>query len=1133
MLGFFRKYQKSFMLIFLAPALIAMGITGAILAVLSDPGDQIAGRINGHAVHQKEFDVMRRLFRATNPRTEEDDAWRFLAELTAAKNAGLEVSDDEVRTGIHTDMQWSIARMAAMSELDALGVDRNSPNASKKFQELFFKHLMAKENSAFDIKKYKEALKQEKGLDHRSYEEQQRREVLVQRFLESMRDLAVIEPSAVWDAYQEKHQLRILDLVAIPGERYVATADAKEGERGYVSNEQVEGYYNDHVIEFDEPRRVNLRYAALRIADMEPSEVSEDGLRAFNKNFGIAPVASFNDFIDDVRKAYYSHEAKRRAVAAMDVIANAVADAEKGAKPEDVDLSQIVAKLKLSHSTEMDALIHGETGLSSEETLNTAADETLNGFASRRWFRVENTSGAVSDVLGDGSHLYVLQTREVEHARTPRFEDIKTKAREAYINGSDGELLGFYNENKNVRYRKGTSYKVEAATALDADYGGDHAKAEKGIDDAIVAANKWKKERFRRNWSRIEIDPDIKPRGLNNVELEAMDVDDLAKHNVLADAALDVPLRALWSLHKVELKDKTGWAVYRVARKEAVKTEKFKTIKETKVRKDLQLARGLERAEENVEVELAKLEQKSGDELAAAVKAMGLEIQTTEPFTRDAVTLEGIANAGALVAEAFSSEAVVGENYKRFVVDPDGDRLLLLRVAETQDAPKEGYEEQFAVLREDLLRARRADYVREQRRLLLLKAKGITSEHMAYATALRDGPGGITTLKLRQIFLPADKEVIGTWLEDAAQTRADAAIAELGKGAGWQSIVQRYSEHALTRGRGGELPAASKEDLAEEYGNAFAEAAYQLNEGDEPITAKSTQGLHIVRQTGENKGRKILEHILITLDPKRRELPAAIQKQAEEASKKSLEKAIAALTSGKPFSKVAEEFGDADDPIGQGQEFEIGYSTSLERAALAEYLEWELPEDHANADTLEFVPEAVEVKGADGVTTWQLFACSRDAEDRRAAWDPTPRRNRRVYHIQTATKAEATAAREEMLDFIQDKIADDGDRPTWNELLKKFQTVATERSTAPDKKKGGAFGLVRLQDSIRAYGEDFLKKTAAKADGSPVTAGYRPEVFRGEEGYHLIEVVEVVATADGEKRQREIADLVLSGTGWQ
>jgi hypothetical protein len=404
---------------------------------------------------------------------------------------------------------------------------------------------------------------------------------------------------------------------------------------------------------------------------------------------------------------------------------------------------------------------------------------------------------------------------------------------------------------------------------------------------------------------------------------------------------------------------------------------------------------------------------------------------------------------------------------------------------------------------------------------------------MVFATAMRDGPGGIATLKLRQIFLPADKEIIGNWLEGAAQTRADAAIAELNKGAGWESIVQRYSEHALTRARSGELPASTKEDLADEYGNAFAEAVYQLGEGDAPITVKSTQGLHVVRQTGENQGRKILEHILITLDPKKRELPAAITKTAEEASKATLEKAVAALAAGKPFSSVAEEFGDADDPIGQGQEFEMGYSTPLERAALAEYLEWELPEDHANADSLEFVPEAVEVKGADGVTTWQLFACSREAEDRKAAWDTTPRRDRRVYHIQTSSKAEATAARAEMLDFIQDKIADDGDRPTWNELLKKFQAVAKERSNAPNKGKGGALGIVRLQDSIRGYGNTFLEKSSGKADGSAVTAGYRPAVFRGEKGYHLLEVVDVVTkTADDIERQREVADLVLNGTGW-
>ena len=75
---------------------------------------------------------------------------------------------------------------------------------------------------------------------------------------------------------------------------------------------------------------------------------------------------------------------------------------------------------------------------------------------------------------------------------------------------------------------------------------------------------------------------------------------------------------------------------------------------------------------------------------------------------------------------------------------------------------------------------------------------------------------------------------------------------------------------------------------------------------------------------------------------------------------------------------------------------------------------------------------------------------------------------------------------------------------------------------------------MRLSEAVRGYGEEFLTRVGTKSDGSVVTKGYRPEVFRGAEGYHLVEVVEVITKPAGDvERQSRVADLVLAGTNWQ
>lgn len=1137
MLGFFRRHQKSFMLIFLVPGLLAMGITGAILSVAQNRGDLVAGTVFGEPIYRQEFDRHRRLYKITNPRAEDEEAWRFLAFVKAAERAGIEVSDAEIREGIHSDMQWSMARYRAMKRLEQEGISGDDPRLQRLWQQYFFEELGkgGQDKGALDVAEYKKYLREQYGIDHRSYEEQQRRELLVQRFLQVLRDLATVDAAEVREAYVEKHHLRVAEYVSVPAARYVPDLKAKPGDPGYVSDEQVKAYYERRELDFDEPRRVDLDYVAIDFAGAEDGleHPGEKVLRAYNARRGIAPVASYSEFEDKILEAWYADRARVRAMDVMERLEDAARAAHAAKPDEPVDLAALAARVR--KETGLDALVAGRTGWVTAAELAAGERALLHGRAVEDWFE-HCEPGKLSAVLGNRDGLVLLQARGVKHARTPKFEDIRDRVREAYARGTEQELRAFYEERKSQKYRTETTYHLELAVYEDADFGGDHAKAVAAAKDTLDAVRelvRGRKGAFKDgekfDFYLLGTDPEIKKamRVVDDEALKELDKEALAKHPRLGPAADIVPTARPYALHEVEFDGGVG--IWRLVRKNPPKTLPFEEVRE-RVAEDLRLQRGLERAEEAIDELIAALKGKEGEELDAFLAARGLERKRTEPFSRDAHSLEGIAEASQFVAQCFAAE--VGGDFERWVPDAENARLLLLRVVERRDPPEEGFAKAYPELRKELLAKVRGEFAQEEIRRVVLEAKGISPEHLRYARELRDGPGGEFRLKIRQIFLPPDRELIGGWLDAAAKKLVDQALAELRAGKPWAEVVLRYSEHAASRRREGELPPSSKENLAESFGAAFAEEAYALGEGDEPHVIKSTLGYHIVKAAGERRGRRIFRHILISTDAKRRKLPEEIRKQAEESSRKRLEAALAALESGRSFASVAEEYGDSEDPLAVGEPFEMDYVTAFERAALAQPLEWELASDDPRANDPAWVPEVVEVQQA-GNVTYHLFACARLPADRVAPWDPPARRDRRVFHIASKSKALVEEARAEMKDFVA-SAEEDGGRPGWEATLKKFQELASDYSETPDASKGGAVGEVRLEDGVRAYGDAFYQAVCVQADGRPVAPGYRTGVFRSEEGYHLVEVVEVKrADAGDRERTQQVTELLLNGTGWQ
>lgn len=1130
-LSWFQKYQKSLMLVLLAPALIGMGITGAILSVVSDPGEMTVGEVFGEPVTQTQYLEIVETYKNLSRTDDDEQGWRFLAMWLAARRSGLHVSDAEVGKSILDQAKYMIAQNRALEEVAKLNLQYGSDAFEQAFRERFISYVLD-EDFTFEAGEYENFVRNRQGMPVRAYENHQRREALVQRYLETLRDLAVVSPAAVREAYDEKYHRRVLELIELAADAYAPQADAAEGTPGHVTEEQVQAYYERRAADFDVPRRVELAWIAAPLAKVKASlELPDDAeLEAYNRREGVVPVSSFSEGRVEVIDAWRKDATRERAAALLDAVADRVERAEL--EKQTPDLAAIVAEVERELKT--DVLEHGTSGLLERDGL---ADTPVAGLAAQYWFDSSNTVGDTSDPLANDEAWFVLQTKAVEQQRTPEYETIAAQVRDAYINGSPAELEDQYEQYKGTRYRQANAFTIEAVYVKDEAFGGDRQRAHDALKQALDAA-KDKERRGDREFSLFwfqtatpEEIPTAVQDALELLESAKLSADELNGHELLGTASGEVNTRVKrgFSDYPIRSQDDTAWYGYRVLNRVIGETKPFDAVV-NEVREAIRRARATERAELAAEERLETLAGKRDAELDEALEAQGLEVRRTEPFDRDATSLEGIPDAGRLVAEAFSAEAEVGGPFTQVVPDIEGGRVFLIRVAEKQPAPDDKWAEEYATLRKDLLSKARIDFTEAQLDQLYLRAKGIEAEHLAFAEQHLDGPGGVSKVTLRQVFLPPDREITEGWLEAQARARIDEAKGKLAQGSAWAAVVDKYSEDDATRGRAGELPALSREELANEFGVAFAEAAFALplaqGEGGAAGPIVSRRGFHLVRKTSERGGKAVFQHVLVSTDPAIRRLPDDVRQRAEEAARKQLEQAQADLQAGKAFGVVARQYGDPLDPHGQGSTFEVQYVTALEREALAQPLEWE-PSEEVLAGDPAWIPEAVKVELSTG-PVWQLYACERDPADQASLWDQSATlRNRLVYHIQTASPERMESVRDELASWMRKEVARDG-RPSFQQVLRKFHDVAADRSEAPTKGKQGALGRLTLLDSVRGYGLEFIDAVFR----GEVKPGTRTGIFRSAKGYHLVEVVDVTAQQP-EERRREVGRLLLAGTEWR
>lgn len=1140
MLSFFRRYEKTFLLLIFVPALLTLGISTAMLDVLGSPGDQVAGNVFGEDVTQSEFDKVADPYRRVNQYADDDMVWKFYTLYRAAQRAGLSVSDAEVGDRIANEKRFDIARHLTEKELEAEGVFQGSPEYREQMGKRLMKYMSAE--LKFDKALYREVIPS--GMTVRQYEEHEKREALVGRYLEALRETAAVTPDDVWKGYQEQNHRRIAELVVVEASSHVpdvAVVDSNDAR--LVTAEQVATYFETHEQDYEEPRRVKLEVLGVAFDDLVVDAPSADDAEAYfglrrHDVAGVSSQTTFADLTDDQRQQVYDmlEDERRleRADAVMSAVADRVADGEAGGKTP--DLAAIQAAVKDAAGV---TLAHETTDLVERQAV---VDHALVGSpAAALWFDKDHEPSDVSDVFAGPKGWFVLRAAETKHARMPTFKEVEDRVRADYATGSKAERKRYYEEHKTTKFAGEPGWKLEALVANEADYvkendaeGAANARARKALETFLGHASGGSD--FPLN--RIYTLEDVENAGsIKHEKFEtALSRSELLEHELFANMAEIVGSydRGRLSPEPVARKDGKGWVVFKVTERVAPTPKPFDAV-EQKVAEAVSQQRATDRAQAWAERLSSDLQGASADEARALLEKKGLAVRRTEAFGRTATSLEGFPDAGRIVAAAFEADVKVGGPFARVIdlpTHPDGARVVLMRVAEKVDAAQDEFAKSYATLRADVLRKVRGDYATAQMRRTFLEAKGIGPEHLKYATALRDGPGGATRLRVRQLFIPPDRSVVDTWLKEKALERMAMAEADLASGKSWEATVDKFSEDEATRVRRGELPPVRRGELVEHFGADFEEAAFELRDGQVSRPIESLRGWHLVKRIGQREDRTVFSHLLIKLDPESRKLPQEIRDKAEQASKARIEEAQAKLASGAPFAEVAEAFGDVKDPNGQGQVLEMDFVTPFERAALSQPLDWETAEDSAEAKAMTWMPEPVELAtGENGQPEWHLFACARDQYDRGMPGDTSARRDRQVFHIVTPTKDAMDRVVKRLRSFLADRAEDDEDRAPWGAILEEFRAAAREASRAPDAAKGGAVGVIQLEGDVRAYGEAFLDAACRKADGSVVTAGHRSGVVRSEKGYHLIEVVEVITA--GADREEQVADALLRGTDWR
>ena len=1173
MLAFFRKYEKTFFLIVFLPAIIGMGVTSVIVTVLTQKDASPPGVVFGEPIPRHEWDLYMEPYRKLmRNESDSDGQFRFYAFTKAAERAGLHVTDAEVRDWILDNTSMNIARMKIQERMHAEGLDPQSPEYRQKFQQYFLEHI-ANARKDFTDDDYAKFL-QIYQVTMQEFEGHQRRLLLQSKLEKTFEEAATVAPEEILKEFREKNQRREAEVVTLDGAAYVPTAGTVP------TDEEIKKYYETNRALYDEPKRVSIEYAAAPFEKLrsEVATPSEEELEKYFKKHqadymvwsgSTSYVKSFSDCRASVLDKVQTQAAKDLAQTLMELV-SARLDLQKKSGLTPIDMSLAIAAVDTRK-----LIVTDTTPLLEPDDFFT--HPLLTGFSAQNWAVKEPASATrTSDPLKGEKCVAVLRTAQSIEKKVPTFKDVEDQVKKDYVLGGERELAKYYKDQQ-WKYRTNDKWKIDYVYAsyeecakhdsrvptpseaeVNAFWADKHSFFWPGQDaakvgsEAIALACKAEKAKPRvktvlkdlqnkcldSQTQHNRADLAVNMAGFAELTwLERYLTQEVDQKTLKEDPKLKAAAAAITAVadkekasDPLETADGKGMVLF-VLRDKIEQTVPELALVRDQVQKDVLLTRGFDRAKGAAEKLVADLKDVKGDAVAAKLQERGLTSAKTGLFSRNTIALPNVISnqVTQVVGDTFTCEP--GSGFERWVADDIAKKVYVVRCTQREDPSDDKLTSGDRIsIRHDLLTKDRRDYVNRKMTEIELDAKGISEKHVQWVRARRDGPGGRVSAEVRQIYVPNDKATTDGWLEDAARTRLEEALAKLKADAPWDNVCREYSEDEATRARGGEITVARGE-LTEQYGSEFEQKLFDVTDkdvGQVSAPFKSKRGLHLIkvvktpnagdpRAAGHGSLHMTFRHILVKTDPKVRKLPEDVIAKARDIARKKIEDAKARIEKGESFSKVAAEVGSAEDARARGETFTVPYLSEVMLRAL------EVPLSLEVGDLTKVEPFEVKVGG---VSEWHLLFCARDSRQEReqpmTAREAYP--SRIVYECVAATKDTVLAARRELETWSKDRPDHD---PTNTEVVKEWKKLVPKYSTADSAKKEGAFGVVSMDPSLQSY------DLAAVRALSTLDPGVRSGVVEAKEGYHLVECVSAkTKPADDEVRNSEVAEALLRGTEW-
>lgn len=1116
MLGFFRKYEKTFFLVVFAPAVLSLGISGVMVASIQNAArDSQDFKVFFQKVD--EDDIGGGVI--TNP----DEMLTKYAWETKANQAKILVSDAEVADAIAktVNQDQQVLQRKVEELMISRGLKKGTPEWNKSYFTTYFEVRGSTDLSQKDYEKFLKDRKT-KAAD---FEKRVRNQLRFSRLTNTASDLAYITPEQLYASYQEQHHARVLEAIMIKGEDHMPNKDN-------LDMKKVESFFRANLKQYLIHPKAKVHVLMYPYADAKKGikAATDAEMKAFYEanpgyyNDATGKQKDFKAVSAQIKSDIFNERLEMKVLKSLDKAHGLLTKSKQ------------VADMAVIHSS-TPTLIHKVTDLMNVKDLQ-AKHKELAGEPLEIWFNNLIVHRPSAPLLGEKAG-FIFWLRDVKQLTYPKFKDVQAKVIKDYLYSPVFDMKPHFTKNK-TKFRTEEKFKIEtlvvtyerlAALIKDKsieegdlkdwfeshkdDYKGKKfaevrkdvlgaiklSKAKEQIDETFDALSKkikaLKKKGQAVDLEGFEGDPEIPHYRAMEIKERQLTRKELADDKILEGFTTQVT--ATNNVKKVSsvqsLANDGGKFLYFV--EEVIKSEipEFETVKED-VRQDLLKERGFTLAKEYANKLYKELEGLTGDRLAKFLKERKLKTKTYEPVKKSDTELDGIKNANGYISDLFSFKPEGPFSKKQ--INQEELRVDILRCASRQDAPADEFSAKREELRKDKLREARGKISNHWTRKLIQAARSIKNDHIDYARDLFTGGKDqkIKSIEIRQLAFKPDPKTIEVELVAAAKEKIGEAALALREGMEFGKVALAHSEDIGTRTIDGDLGEKRRGDLTELYGNTFEEAVFQLSrQGAGKISdlLVSKAGVHIVRidEVGLPMGAIRLSHIMVKTSPKFRKLSAATLAKAKEITQKKV-KAIYERLQTESFARVLQDYKDKD-----AISYEKGVPLKLDYMS-----PFQIKVSHININEY---PRAVEHEGAQ-----HIILASDDSG--RSAGQGEDSRNYRYLSLTHASFDDAKKAeklRQELIKF-QQNYENQGEKSEapWGEVTRKLQELARKRSNAPTKLKGGILGTYKVDRRILPYGKKWMQevfKLAAQDKGSSRIALIEDSDY----GYHIVEIVDV------------------------